>query len=125
MIKYEIAEKELVCKKTLTPDSLKIEEAKIIRQNILKNSILIILDPLGKSVTSEYFATIITNAFDSSKNITFVIGGAYGLDDALKLEANLVISLSEMTMPHLLAKLILVEQIYRAQTILKGHPYHK
>lgn len=125
MIKYEIVEKELVCKKTLTPDSLKIEEAKIIRQNILKNSILVILDPLGKSITSKYFAKIINNAFDSSKNLTFIIGGAYGIDDSLKIEANLVISLSAMTMPHLLARLILTEQIYRAQTILNRHPYHK
>lgn len=125
MIKYNIIEKELVCKKTLSPDNLKIEESKVIRQNILKNSILIVLDPLGKQITSEYFSTIINNNFESSKDITFIIGGAYGLDNAIKLDADIMISLSAMTMPHLLAKLLLIEQIYRAQTILTGHPYHK
>lgn len=125
MIKYDVTEKELVCKKNLSPENLKIEESKIIRQNILKNSILIVLDPLGKQITSEHFAKIINNNFDSSKDITFIIGGAYGLDNTLKLDADVMMSLSAMTMPHLLAKLLLIEQIYRAQTILTGHPYHK
>jgi len=55
----------------------------------------------------------------------FVIGGAYGLDDEIKSQANLVISLSKMTFPHLLARIVLIEQIYRAYLINNNHPYHK
>ncbi len=125
MIKFDLVEKELVCKKSLSQDNLKIEEAKMISQNVLKNSLLVLLDPAGKFYTSENFAGIMRKTLDSSKNITFVIGGAYGLDDTIKSSADIILSLSSMTMPHLLAKLVLIEQIYRAQTIINSHPYHK
>jgi len=58
-------------------------------------------------------------------NIDFIIGGAFGLDQSILNLANIKLCLSKMTMPHQMAKLILLEQIYRAQTILDGHPYHK
>lgn len=125
MIKLQISEKELVCKKPLLPGPLKAEEADLVRQHCLKNSLLILLDPTGNHYSSEKFAKIIGKALDSSKNITFVIGGAYGLDKSLAEDADILLSLSEMTMPHLLAKLVLIEQIYRAQTIIDSHPYHK
>lgn len=125
MIKYKFSEKELVCKKPLAPNQLKSEEAVMIRQNILKDSILVVLDPFGKKLTSEDFAKFMEKNISSSKDLTFVVGGAYGIDKSLIDEANLLLSLSDMTMPHMLAKLVLVEQIYRAQTIIQSHPYHK
>lgn len=126
MIKYPIVHKELSTRKSnLSADQLKLEEAIVIKQNILKNSALIMLDPCGKMMSSEKFSKVIQQNFENSRNITFVIGGAYGLSQSLVSEADLVLSLSDMTMPHLLAKLVLIEQIYRAQTILENHPYHK
>lgn len=126
MAKYPIIQKELVLRKSnLSPDQIKIEEALIIKQNIIKNSTIITLDPRGKMMSSEKFAQLIQKNFEEARNITFIIGGAYGLAKNLIQEADLVLSLSDMTMPHLLAKLILIEQIYRAQTILENHPYHK
>lgn len=125
MIKYDITEKELVCKKSLPPEQLKQEEALMLSANILKNSFLIALDPNGANLNSEKFSQIIKKTIDVSKNITFLIGGAYGLDKKLLEKCDLTLSLSSMTMPHLLAKLVLIEQIYRAQTIIDSHPYHK
>lgn len=126
MTKYPILQKALAVRKSnLSPDQLKIEESIIIKQNVLKNSAIIALDPKGKMLSSEKFSKVMQRNFEESRNITFIIGGAYGLAQNLVDEADLVLSLSDMTMPHLLAKLILIEQIYRAQTIIEGHPYHK
>ena len=59
------------------------------------------------------------------QDVDIIIGGAYGLDDSIIKSANITLSLSKMTLPHQLAKIILLEQIYRAQSILERHPYHK
>ncbi|MBP7190243.1 MAG: 23S rRNA (pseudouridine(1915)-N(3))-methyltransferase RlmH [Rickettsiaceae bacterium] len=125
MIKYKFSEKELVCKKPLSPAQLKTEEAGMIGQHIIKDSVLVVLDPVGKKITSEEFAKFIDKNISGAKDITFVIGGAHGVDKTLVQKADLVLSLSDMTMPHMLAKLVLLEQIYRAQTIIQSHPYHK
>lgn len=98
-------------------------------QDILRyvdNEYVIALDPRGKQLSSEEFA----DHFESwqqqhQNNLTFVIGGAFGLSNALKQKANMLLSLSKMTMPHRIAKLMLIEQIYRSYTIMQGHPYHK
>jgi 23S rRNA (pseudouridine1915-N3)-methyltransferase len=125
MIKPKLVEHELVCRKALDPLSLKMEEASMVMQLLPKNTALIALDPLGREMTSEQISSYMQKIVDASRSITFVIGGAYGLDKSITTKADLVLSLSQMTMPHLLAKLVLVEQIYRAQTISAGHPYHK
>ena len=126
MIKYPITQKELSSRKSnLSHEAQKIEEANIIKQSILKNSFVIALDPLGATMNSEKFSTCIERNFEAARNITFIIGGAYGLAKDLVSSADMTLSLSAMTMPHLLAKLMLIEQIYRAQTIIENHPYHK
>ncbi len=125
MITHKLIEYELVCRKPLQPEQLKVEEGAMVLQTLPKNTTLIALDPRGAEMTSEGLTSYMQKIIDSPRSITFVIGGAYGLDKEIIGRADLVLSLSKMTMPHLLAKLVLLEQIYRAQTIVAGHPYHK
>ncbi len=79
----------------------------------------------GKRRSSEEFARLIQTAADSVGVMTFVIGGSYGLSEAVKSRADGLLSFSEMTFPHTLFRLMLTEQIYRAFTILGGSAYHK
>ena len=84
-----------------------------------KGAKLIVLDERGVDLTTAQFAKIL------AAPAAFVIGGADGLSDATKAEADKLLRLSAMTLPHALAQLVLVEQIYRAATLLTGHPYHR
>lgn len=79
----------------------------------------------GKRRSSEEFARLIQTAADSVGVMTFVVGGSYGLSEAVKSRADGLLSFSEMTFPHTLFRLMLTEQIYRAFTILGGSAYHK
>lgn len=91
----------------------------------LKEKNLIGLDPKGKSVTSEEFATLLMKSLEKEgSKLTFVIGGPEGLSSRLKEKMSLI-SLSQMTFTHQISRLILVEQIYRAMEIQKGSQYHK
>ncbi len=83
----------------------------------------ILLDPAGKPLDSNRFATIFEKAEMHGHDLVFVIGGHAGLPDDWRKRADLLVSLSAMTMPHELARAVLAEQIYRAFTILRGHPY--
>jgi 23S rRNA (pseudouridine1915-N3)-methyltransferase len=86
---------------------------------------LVALDERGKQFDSERFAGFIQKrANESVKNLVFLIGGIYGLDEAVLKKANYVWSLSQLTFPHQLVRLILAEQLYRACTILKNEKYH-
>ena len=86
---------------------------------------IIALDETGQSFTSVDFSERIKRTLENFPNIAFIIGGADGLDPVLIQKANFVLSLSAMTLPHHFAKVILIEQIYRAFSILKNHPYHR
>ena len=83
------------------------------------------LDERGKALASVDFAKWLGRQQDSGKDVAFVIGGDEGLSDAVREKASLVLSLSAMTLPHRLARLMLVEQVYRGFSILRGEPYHK
>ncbi len=83
----------------------------------------ILLDPAGKPLDSNQFAGLVEKAEMQGHDLVFLIGGHAGLPDAWKKRADLLVSLSSMTMPHELARAVLAEQIYRAFTILRGHPY--
>jgi 23S rRNA (pseudouridine1915-N3)-methyltransferase len=87
---------------------------------------VVALDERGKSLASEAFAARIGTWRDGGIDyLAFLIGGAGGLDDKVRARADLVLSLGPMTWPHLLARAMLAEQLYRAQTIIGGHPYHR
>ena len=112
------------------PNSSDIEKAKneegerVLK--LLKNDYLIGLDLNKKEQTSEEFATFLhSKLVESGSNISFVIGGSYGLSDALKNRCNASISLSKLTFLHQMTRLILLEQIYRAFKILNNETYHK
>jgi 23S rRNA (pseudouridine1915-N3)-methyltransferase len=83
----------------------------------------ILMDPVGKPLASEAFAHLIDKAEMQGHDLVFVIGGHAGLPEAWRKRADLLVSLSAMTMPHELARVVLAEQIYRAFTILRGYPY--
>ncbi len=125
MITWSIKEIELAHSKKKTPEEIKDDEAKSIFAKLNNNAILIVLDERGKQQTSKQLADFFASCMMDDKNIDFIIGGAYGLHESLLKRGNITLSLSQMTFPHQLAKLLLIEQIYRAQTLLDNHPYHK
>jgi 23S rRNA (pseudouridine1915-N3)-methyltransferase len=84
---------------------------------------VICLDPAGKRMDSAAFAALIGKAEASATDLVFVVGGADGLSAEWRSRADLLVSLSPMTMPHELARVVLAEQIYRAFATLRGHPY--
>ena len=90
-----------------------------------KNARLIALDEAGTQTTTNELARLLTNWMAEGRDLDFVIGGADGLDPEIKSQADKILSLSLMTYPHALARLILIEQLYRAQCIIKKHPYHR
>lgn len=98
---------------------IEVLEVRAKKIKIPEKSRLIALDERGKDLTTKQFAALL------SEPTTFVIGGADGLDPAIKARAALLIRLSSLTLPHALAQVILCEQIYRAATLLTGHPYHR
>ena len=94
-------------------------EVKASRIKIPERSRLVVLDERGKDLTTRQFAALL------GEPTAFVIGGADGLDPAIKRKASLLLRLSTLTLPHALAQVLLCEQIYRAATLLTGHPYHR
>jgi 23S rRNA (pseudouridine1915-N3)-methyltransferase len=104
----------------------KSREADLLRAAIPAKAIRICLDERGKNIGSEEFAGKLQNYFTNQQStLAFVIGGADGLDDPFRREADFVISFGALTWPHMMVRLMLVEQLYRASTILDGHPYHR
>ena len=104
---------------------LKKKEGEIIMEWLDKNDYLVALDERGKQMNSEWLASFLqTRANESVKNLVFLIGGAFGLDDAVLKRANFTWSLSQLTFPHQLVRLMLAEQVYRACTIIRNEKYH-
>jgi 23S rRNA (pseudouridine1915-N3)-methyltransferase len=106
--------------------SRKAEEAKALTAQLPSDSPVVALDERGKSTSSEEFAKRLARWRDDGKPaVSFVIGGADGLDPAFVQAADLTLSFSPLTWPHQLVRIMLAEQLYRATTILSGHPYHR
>ena len=104
---------------------LRKKEGEIILQWLGKDDYLVALDERGKQLSSEGLANFIqTRANESTKHLIFLIGGAYGIDDAVLKRTDYKWSLSQLVFPHQLVRLILAEQVYRACTILKNEKYH-
>ena len=104
---------------------LKKKEGEIIMDWLKKDDYLVALDEHGKEMSSEKLAAFIqARANESTRTLVFVIGGAFGLDETLLQKADFKWSLSKLTFPHQLARLILAEQVYRACTIMRNEKYH-
>ena len=109
----------------LPEKELKKREAETVLASLKPEDYLVALDENGKSLTSPNLAALLQQRLnESAKNIVFLIGGAYGLDEAVLQKAKLKWSLSQLTFPHQLVRLILAEQLYRACTILRNEKYH-
>ena len=109
----------------LSEMDLRRKEAEMALEWLKPDDYLVALDEHGKQFSSEGLAEFLQErANDSNKNIVFLIGGAFGLDDTILKKAKLKWSLSQLTFPHQLVRLILSEQLYRACTILKNEKYH-
>ena len=107
-------------------EQIKSREASRVLGKVKDGDYLIVLDVKGAKKSSEEFAEVLKNCMISgNSSITFVIGGSLGLAPELIRKANVRLSLSDMTFPHQLTRLILLEQIYRAFKIINGEPYHK
>lgn len=123
--RWPIRIREFEEKRALSDAQKKEAESQLLLKAVQPNSKIIALDEGGKELTSRQFAEILKNWIDEGFNLAFLIGGANGHSDTLKKQADLKISFGRMTMPHLLARVVLTEQLYRAKTILDGHPYHR
>jgi 23S rRNA (pseudouridine1915-N3)-methyltransferase len=105
-------------------DSIRVKEAERLASRIA-GATIVACDERGTTMTSVKFATFLQDARERARDLAFVIGGAYGLSDALRDGAQARLALAPWTLPHELARLVLAEQLYRAGTIVRGEPYHK
>ena len=107
-------------------EELKLAESKLINNAIEKSSYVIAMDEGGQDVSSTELARIIQSLQDkATTNLTFVIGGAFGLHESILKSADKRLAFGKATWPHQLVRVMLMEQIYRAQQIISKHPYHK
>ena len=109
---------------TLEGSQARHSESQAILDKLKSSDHVILLDERGTPLDSPALAVTCERLFSQGKDIVIIIGGAYGVTDALHSRAQLVWSLSPLVFPHQLVRLILTEQLYRAQGIASGHPYH-
>lgn len=104
--------------------SARQDESRAILSRISPRDFVILLDERGQSYDSPALSRLLEQSLASGRPVVVVIGGAYGVNDELSQRADSVWSLSPLVFPHQLVRLILIEQLYRAQGIASGHPYH-
>lgn len=125
-LSWPLTLREVEVKKRLPPDELKRQEAELLLAAIPANALVVALDERGKALDSAGFAAKIGAWRDQgASDIAFLIGGADGHGDTVRARADLLLGLGAMTWPHMLVRGMLAEQLYRAQQILAGHPYHR
>ncbi|MEO3432254.1 23S rRNA (pseudouridine(1915)-N(3))-methyltransferase RlmH [Inquilinus sp. CAU 1745] len=118
--------REVEVRKRLTGAELKRAEAALLLEAVPPGARLVALDERGRDLSSEAFAEKMGRWRDEGVgDLAFLIGGADGHDETIRERAALTVAFGRMTWPHMLARAMLAEQIYRAQTILEGHPYHR
>lgn len=125
-IAWPLDVREVEEKRKLSAPELKKREGELLLAAVPKGAAVVALDETGQTLTSAEFAGRIAKWRDGgTKDLCFVIGGAGGLDKAVLERAQLALSFGRLTWPHLLVRVLLAEQIFRAQSILQGHPYHR
>jgi 23S rRNA (pseudouridine1915-N3)-methyltransferase len=107
-----------------SPEQVREREGERLSSRIAGANV-IACDERGIGMTSQKFASFLQEARERARDVAFVIGGAFGLADALRDGAQTRLALAPWTLPHELARLVLAEQLYRAGTIVRGEPYHK
>jgi 23S rRNA (pseudouridine1915-N3)-methyltransferase len=101
------------------------QEAERIRAAMPKQAHLVALDEHGENVTTRELAQRVERWMQDGRDVVFIVGGADGIDPQLKSAAHETLRLSSLTLPHALARVLLAEQLYRAMSLLKNHPYHR
>ncbi len=110
---------------TVPVERIRAREGEAMRKRLKGPSILVALDEGGRQLDSREWAGFLEKSGERGVPVVFLLGGANGLDPALRQEADYVLSLGKQTMPHVLARIVLLEQLYRAQAILRGKAYHR
>lgn len=124
-IKLEYQELRTSTSRSLSASEIQKLESRLLLDALKSDETLILLDEKGHNFSSVSFSQYLQHLMQSQhKTLVFAIGGAYGFSDDVKRTAHSIVSLSSMTFPHELVRLLLLEQIYRALTILQNHPYH-
>jgi 23S rRNA (pseudouridine1915-N3)-methyltransferase len=106
-------------------DKVKDREAVRLSEKVPERAQTVACELGGKSLSSEQFAELLQTAREQDRDLAFLIGGAFGLSPNVAKRSTMRLSLAPWTLPHEIARLVLVEQIYRAGTIVRGEPYHK
>lgn len=124
---WKITVHEIIPKKTMSiAQHNKAYQAELIQALIPKNTTIILLDERGKNLSSQDLARDLEQYKNQGLSpLVFIIGGADGLDQSLYDRAHTILSFGKMTWPHKLVRLMLMEQLYRAEKIIAGHPYHR
>ena len=107
-----------------TVEIVKEQEAIILEKKLPTSSIIVVLDENGKEFSSKKFAGYLEQKLNVGKDITFVIGGGYGLSNRILQKADMILSFSRFTFTHQMIRFLLAEQLYRSFTIIKGKKYH-
>jgi 23S rRNA (pseudouridine1915-N3)-methyltransferase len=108
-----------------TAETVMAQERTRIEAAIPKGARVIALDERGKDVTTDQLAELLTRWRQDGRDVTFLIGGADGLDAGLKASAHMLMRISSLTLPHGMVRVLLAEQLYRAWSITQNHPYHR
>lgn len=124
--RWPVVVKEQEEKRALEGEHLKAAESELLLASVPAGAKIVALDESGKLLSSRELAMQLCEWQDQGAGtVVFLIGGANGHAEALKQRADLKLSFGRMTLPHMLARVVLAEQIYRAKSILDGHPYHR
>ena len=124
-IPFSVEMREVEERRPLSGGERKAREGALLLAAIPDNSLILALDERGKAFDSAAFARQFAAWRERSANLAFVIGGADGLTEAVLEKASTRLAFGAMTWPHMLVRAMLLEQLYRAHTILTGHPYHR
>jgi len=129
-LKHYIKVKEVIIpdlkdRKHLNPEQIKEKEAVLLQEKLTNSNYTVLLDERGSMLSSMEFSGFLQKTMNAgTREMFFVIGGAYGVADSIKQRADMTLSLSKMTFTHQFIRLLFAEQLYRAFTILKNEPYH-
>ena len=121
----EVAEVREASGRGVDPADVRSREGERLLARVPTAASIVVCDERGDRLTSAQFATLVGDARERAQDLAFLIGGAFGLPDAVRQHANRTIQMAPWTLPHELARLVLAEQLYRAGTIVRGEPYHK
>ncbi len=125
-LRWRITLKEVEERRPLPPEALKQQEGELLLAALPRGARIIALDERGKTMSSRDFAELLGRWQDEGvQDLAFLVGGADGLSKAARQAADVILSLGRMTWPHMLVRGLLAEQLFRAESILSGHPYHR